>query len=107
MTIHVHIERLLLDGFEITPAERTHLQNAVEHELAHLLAAQNPQPGESPRADNPNTNSMRNEVQPLSRAGGAVPSTTAGPFNPPKGATPTQLGQHIAQSIHGGLGNRK
>jgi len=48
MTVHVHVERLLLDGFELTPAERAHLQNAVEQELARLLAAQNLHQGEEP-----------------------------------------------------------
>lgn len=92
MSVHVHIEHLVLDGFAITPAERTHLQKAVEQELARMLATPRPQHA---------------EAHPLSRAGGAVPSTTAGPFNPPRESTPTQLGHHIAQSIHGGLGKGK
>ena len=107
MTVHVHVERLLLDGFELTPAERAHLQNAVEQELARLLAAQNLHQWEPSRPGHLNAKSHRDDVHPLSRAGGAVPSTTAGPFNPPRGSNPTQLGRHIAQSIHGGLGNRK
>jgi len=107
MSVHVHIERLLLDGFDLTPAERAHLQKAVEQELVRLLAAPNAQYRDSPHTGHLQTNSRKNVAHPLVEAGGAVPSTTAGPFNPPPGATPNQLGQHIAQSVHGGLGNRK
>jgi hypothetical protein len=107
MSVLVHIERLLLDGFEMTPAERAHLQNAVEQELARLLATPSRQRRESSRADDSRAKGRRNATHPLSREGGAVPSITAGPFNPPHGATPSQLGQHIARSVHGGLWTRK
>jgi hypothetical protein len=107
MTVHVHVERLLLDGFEITPAERAKLQNAVEQELARLLARPGRRHGGPQHADDSSAISHGNDYHPLSGTGGAVPSVAAGPFNPPPGAAPAQLGKHIAQSVHGGLGSRK
>jgi hypothetical protein len=37
MTIHIHIDRLVLDGIEMSQRERPLLQTAVETELARLL----------------------------------------------------------------------
>ena len=37
MNINLHIERLMLDGFDIAPEQRTALQIAVEGELSRLL----------------------------------------------------------------------
>lgn len=107
MTVHVHVERLLLDGFEITPVERAQLRNAVEQELARLLTRPGRRHGGPQHADDSSAISRGNDDHPLSGTGGAVPSITAGLFNPPHGATPAQLGKHIAQSVHGGLGSRK
>jgi hypothetical protein len=39
MTLHVHIERLVLDGLPVTRAQRGTLAAALEAELGRLLAA--------------------------------------------------------------------
>jgi len=45
VSIHVHIERLVLDGLPVPPAQRPLLRAAVERELAHRLAAAGPRSG--------------------------------------------------------------
>ncbi|MBI2925763.1 MAG: hypothetical protein HYY24_08675 [Verrucomicrobia bacterium] len=39
-SVHLHIERLFLDGFPLTGADAPHLRLALESELADLLRAQ-------------------------------------------------------------------
>jgi hypothetical protein len=43
--IHVHIERLVLDGLHVPAAERPLLRAAVEREVARRLAAADPRSG--------------------------------------------------------------
>jgi hypothetical protein len=45
VTVHVHIERLVLDGLPVPPAQRPVLQAAVEAELARRLATGDPRSG--------------------------------------------------------------
>lgn len=39
MNIHMHIERMIIEGVDLPPAQRHLLQAAVEAELGRLLAA--------------------------------------------------------------------
>ena len=39
MNILVHIDRLVLEGFELAPAQRRHLQAALQAELGDLLSS--------------------------------------------------------------------
>jgi hypothetical protein len=82
--IAIHIERLALDGLPVTRSQGLLLQAALEAELARLLAA--------------------NGLSPELQAGGAVPSLKAGNIQIASGSNPNQLGQQIAQAVHGGIG---
>lgn len=84
MNINLHIEKLVLEGIDLRPAQRQHLQDALETELGRLLA-QGGIPGEL-------------------AAGGALPSLRANGFEMSSGRDPVQLGQQIARSVYGGLG---
>lgn len=83
--IHLHIERLVLDGLSIERAQGPQVQAAVETELARLL--------------------MENGLGAPPGAGGAVPSVNAGGIQLSPGSSPAQLGRQIAQSVYGGIGN--
>jgi hypothetical protein len=87
MTVHIHIERLVLDGMTMTAGESQRLQTAVQHELGRLVAIDGLDLG--------------------MKSGGAVPRTQGTHFNPPNGASTKVLGRHIAQSVHGGIGRSK
>lgn len=100
MTVRIYIDRLLLEGFTFSAGQANQVQAAVERELSHLISMSS--------ADNAaNGSHLRaRELQAsLGARSAAVPSATPGPFNPPQNSTPSQLGRHIAQSIHGGIRN--
>lgn len=84
MTIHVHIERLVLDGLPVTRLQGPQVRAAVEAELARRLVAGDLAPGLA--------------------QGGAVPSVRAPSITLNAGAGPHALGRQIATAIHGGLG---
>lgn len=84
MNITIHIERLILDGVDISHADRPALQAAIESELARLLA-------DGAAADG-------------FRAGGAVPVLRAPAIDLVRGSTPARMGEQIAGAVHGGLG---
>ena len=81
MNVRLHIDRLVLDGVNVSAADRPRLQAAVEAELARLIEA--------------------NGISPALASGVAPPITLA-----PK-ATPAQLGASIAGSLYGGIGGTK
>jgi hypothetical protein len=83
MNIALHMERLVLDGVVITPAQRALLQTALEGELALLLGE-----GGLPPA-------LAQGAQPASI--GAAPIAFA------PGGDPVRLGQQIARSVYGAL----
>lgn len=84
MKITLRIERLILDGIELTPADRPAFQQALEAELARLLAEGGVAPG---------------------LAGGmAVPAVRAGGFEMSGGGDPVRLGKQVASSVYGGIG---
>jgi hypothetical protein len=84
MDIHLHIERLILDGIEITPEHHSVLKAAVTAELTHLLVDGGLQPGLA--------------------AGGAVRSVPTVGISQPKDGHPKQFGQAIARSVYRGIG---
>lgn len=84
MNVNLHIERLILEGIDLAPAQRPALHAAVEAELGMLLA--------------------KGGVGPDLASGGAVPSVQAGGFRMSRESNPTQLGQQIAVSVYGGIG---
>ncbi len=83
--IHLHIERLILDGLPIEHSQGALVQAAVEAELTRLLTA----------------NGLASQLQ----SGGALPRLNANAIQLTRGGSPAQIGQQIAQSVYGGLGN--
>jgi hypothetical protein len=86
VNIELHIERLILDGLQVEPRNRAHLQAALEAELTRLLTV----------------DGLRSELL----SGGAVRSLSAGEIHVTNQTTGTQLGNHIGQAVHGGIGAR-
>ena len=82
--IHLHIDRLILEGFDLEPGAHAALQQAVSAELARLLATQG--------------------LSPALAAGGAWPSLRAAPLPAATPAAPAQLGGAIAHAVYGALG---
>jgi hypothetical protein len=85
VNIHLHIERLILDGLPVGPGQGARVQAAVEGELARLLAGGGLAPG--------------------LQAGGALPGVSAPSIQLAPGSSPAQMGVQIAQSVYGGIGN--
>lgn len=83
--IHLHIERLILDGLPIERVQGRHVQAAVEAELARLLT--------------------ENGLDPTLGAGGVVPGVDASGIQLSPGSSPAQIGRQIAQSVYGGIGD--
>lgn len=83
MNVNLHIDRLVLDGIDVAPAQRPILQAALEAELGRLIAERG--------------------VGALA-SGGAVPSLRADGFQMSGDGNPVQLGQQIARSVYGGIG---
>lgn len=83
MNINLHIERLVLDGINISPGQRDLLQASVITELTQLLN---------------NAGLAGNLVE-----GVSLPRLSASSIQL-TGKSPTQLGQQIAQSVYGGIG---
>ena len=83
MNVNLHIERLVLDGIDVEPAQRPVLQAALEAELGRLI-------GEG-------------GVGALA-AGGAVPSVKTERFQMSGDGNPSRLGRQIAGAVYGGIG---
>ena len=86
MKIHVHIERLILDGLPIGPDGGARVQAAVEAELARLLT--------------------EGSIVHAWPAGGAVPAVPAAPIQLSASARPAEIGGQIAASVYGGIGGK-
>jgi hypothetical protein len=84
VNIELHIERLILEGFSLSRPERALIQEAVEGELARLLA--------------------ESGLSPTLTAGTALGHLQAGAIQLSSGNNPTALGQQIANSVYGGIG---
>lgn len=84
MNIHLHIERLVLDGVGVEPGSHDVVQAAVEQELTRLLT--------------------EGSLAPHVVGGGAIPRVQGGAMGAPPVGDATQLGNRIAQSVYGGIG---
>ena len=84
-SIHLHIERLVLDGVDIAPGQRHVLQASVTTELTRLLTDGGLAPGLA--------------------QGIALPRLSAGGIQLTGDSNPAQLGRQIAQSVYGGIGH--
>jgi len=84
MNVNLRIERLILDGLPVAPAERPLLQAAVESELVRLLTA--------------------GGLSPALQAGGALPSLRAGGIQLQGEGNPEHLGTQIARAVYEGMG---
>jgi hypothetical protein len=84
MNINLHIERLVLEGVDISPNQRHLLQASVETELTRLLTDRG--------------------ISPSLAQGAALPRVSTNGMQL-TGNNPTQLGHQIAQSVYGGIGH--
>ena len=84
MNVNLHIERLILDGLPVSSLQGAAVRNALERELARVLA-QGGLPGQWD-------------------GGGAVPRLPVQQFNLAPGERPDAIGRHIARSLHRGIG---
>jgi len=84
MNIELHIERMVLDGLHVEPRDHALLKASVEAELTRLLSV--------------------NGLRPEFVSGGAVRSLAGGEIHLTKQISPKNLGNHIAQAVHNGIG---
>lgn len=84
VAIHVHIERLILDGIAVPTSQRPQLQAAVEAELGRLLAEGGLASGLA--------------------QGGAAPTIGGGSIQLAQGNEAGVLGRQIAQAAYGAIG---
>lgn len=85
MNIHLHIDRLILDGISLDSHQRPLLQQALQVELARLLANGN--------------------LNPDFANGIAIHRLTVPGIQLAENLQPTQLGQQIARALYGGIGH--
>jgi hypothetical protein len=83
MKIHVHIERLILDGLPVDRRSAPQVELALQQELASLLATA-PLPAGA-------------------LAGAAMPRLKAASITVAEGTPARTIGAAIAKSLHGGL----
>jgi len=84
MTLRVHIERLVLDGFDFSAPDAAHFELALQAELVHRLSASGLSEGW--------------------RTGGSVEALRPVQISLPEKPTATQSGRAVARAIHGGIG---
>lgn len=86
MNITLHIDRVVLDGLPVTRSQGALVQAAIEAELAQLLTE----------------GGLASDLQ----SGVAVPHVKADAIQPTNN-NPRQLGQQIARSVYGGIGQTR
>ena len=84
MNINLHIERLVLDGIELSSRQIDLLQTSLTNELTQMFA--------------------RGELAPK-LAGGASLKSVAAESISMSNKSPQLLGQKVAHSVYGGIGN--
>jgi hypothetical protein len=84
MTIHVHIERLVLDGLPMTRAQAPRVQAALEAELGHLLSD--------------------GKLSPELLSGGSMPQVPGGTIRLSGQCDPAGMGRQVARALYGGIG---
>ena len=85
MNIRVHIERLILDGLNVSAAKRVNVQAAVEAELARLVE----------------TGGLAPELM----MGASVATVPTGNLSLCREQNGTPLGEQIARSVYQGIGS--
>lgn len=83
MNVNLHIEELVLDGIELSPHQRSHLDAALRTELTRLIAAEG--------------------ISPSLQMGGWRDRLPAGKLQLSPNQSPDVMGQHIAQSVYRGI----
>ncbi len=83
MDLELRIDRLVLDGLPLGPAQRPLLQQALEQELGRLLA--------------------EDGLPPALLAGGAWPRLAGGGVEWSADADPGSIGRGIARAVYGGM----
>lgn len=83
MKIHVHIERLVLDGLPVDRHSAPMIQEAVQAEVKRLFA------------DSGASQSLL--------SGGSVPSLRTAPVHFASQSQPEAVGHKVANAVHGGL----
>ena len=84
MKINIHIDRLVLDGFDLSRSQRPLMQEAFEHELARLLMRDGL------------TSELASDVR--------LPSLQVPPVHVDNTNNPHSFGQQVAQAVHKGIG---
>lgn len=84
MKIHLHIERLVLDGLPVTVPQAAQIRSAIQEELAQLL--------------------LRQGLSDGLRGGIALPRVHAGTIQLGPDNSPAKLGSSIGRAIHEGIG---
>ena len=87
MNVNVYIERLILDGINMGPGQGAKVKAAVEAELSRLLA--------------------EGGVESGLQSGGAFPNMPARPIRMSEEIHPTRLGQQIARTVYGSIGQSR
>lgn len=85
MTIHLHIEQLVLDGLQVD--NRRALQSAIQNELTRRITE----------------GGLSSEL----RSNAAVPSLNGGVINFGHDRRPATLGHQIANAVYRGIGAKK
>jgi len=83
MTLRIHIDRLVLEGFDYSPREVAALESALGRELSHRL----------------NTIGVSRELL----GGGSVDAVKVGDISLPQKPSSGQSGRAIARAVHGGI----
>jgi hypothetical protein len=84
MNLRVHIDRLVLDGFDFSGRDAAHLESALRSELTARLT----------------TSGVSNEL----RTSGSVTALRPSHVSLPEKLSAAQSGRAIAQAIHRGIG---
>lgn len=84
MSVRLHIDRLVLDGVTLAPADRAHFVAAIESELARLVAG--------------------GGISPALANGIALPSLRAPEVTFAPDAKPAQMGEAVAGALYQGVG---
>lgn len=87
MDVRLHIEHLVLDGFSMTPAQRTAFTGAAEAELTRLIST--------------------GGLSDAAAAGFAVPALDGGLLHPPSPFHPVSFGHEVARALYAGIGRRQ
>ena len=87
MKVRLHIERLVLEGLQVSGPDVARLKAELEAELGRLLTERG--------------------VNVQLAAGGALPHVNTAPMRASPSAEPAELGRGIARSVYSGIGRHE